>query len=173
MIYQKFIPVILYLVEAFVPPLDGDNDYINVQNSLDDKGTGNALKTRQKRQATSNHTTLPSDPKSRFRVAKNKRGTEIQCKDDHQCQEILDGAGECIKGRCIVQFCEVDDHCPDDRHKCHEQVCIVLEKCRADEDCGPGFVCEDEYCMPDEPEGECKEDEDCPNEVSIFCSTFC
>ena len=126
---------------------------------------------RQKREAASNRISKGNIPKSRFRVAKNKRGTEIQCKDDHQCQEILDGAGECIKGRCIVQFCEVDEHCPDDRHKCHEQVCIVLEKCRTDEDCGPGFVCEDGYCMPEE-EGECKEDEDCPNEVYIFSSTF-
>ena len=37
MIYHIFILVILYLVEAFVPPLDGVNDYIDVQNSLDDK----------------------------------------------------------------------------------------------------------------------------------------
>ena len=29
MIYLKFIPVILYLVEAFVPPLDGTNDTID------------------------------------------------------------------------------------------------------------------------------------------------
>ena len=43
MIYLKLIPLIVYLVEAFVPPLDGDNDYIDVQNSLDDKGTGNVL----------------------------------------------------------------------------------------------------------------------------------
>ena len=37
MIYHIFIFVILYLVEAFVPPLDGVNDYIDVQNSLADK----------------------------------------------------------------------------------------------------------------------------------------
>ena len=64
MIYLKFIPVILYLVEAFakaqsfVPPLDGTNDTIDevevvdfnnlnsidVQNSLNDKGTSNTPK---------------------------------------------------------------------------------------------------------------------------------
>ena len=44
MIYLKFIPVILYLVEAFVPPLDGTNDTIDVQNSLIDKGTDDAGK---------------------------------------------------------------------------------------------------------------------------------
>ena len=37
MIYHIFILAILYLVEAFVPPLDGVNDYIDVQNSLADK----------------------------------------------------------------------------------------------------------------------------------------
>ena len=47
MIYLKFIPVILYYVEgqAFVPPLDGSQySYIDVQNSLNDKGTSNTPK---------------------------------------------------------------------------------------------------------------------------------
>ena len=44
MCHLKFILVIIYLVEVFVPPaLDGNNKYIEVQNSFDDKGTGNVL----------------------------------------------------------------------------------------------------------------------------------
>ena len=43
MCYLKFIPVIIYLVEAFVSPLDGNNEFIDVKNILDDKGTGNVL----------------------------------------------------------------------------------------------------------------------------------
>ena len=43
MIYLKFIPVILYLVEVFGSPLDDTTNPIDVQNSLNDKGTSNSL----------------------------------------------------------------------------------------------------------------------------------
>ena len=43
MIYLKFIPVILYLVEAFGSPLDDTTNPIDVQNRLNDKGTNNSL----------------------------------------------------------------------------------------------------------------------------------
>ena len=106
----------------------------------------------------------PDGTQLRFKLAKDRGGKIIQCDDDQQCQQSLDGAGECIKGRCIMQFCHLDKHCPDN-HKCHEQFCIILGKCRMDEDCGPGFDCEDGFCMPAEPDGECQDHKDCPNEV--------
>ena len=44
MIYLKFIPVILYLVEVFGSPLDDTTNPIDVQNRLNDKGTSNTPK---------------------------------------------------------------------------------------------------------------------------------
>ena len=55
MYYLKFILVMIYLVEAFVPPLDGNNKYIEVQNSFDDKGSGNVLGIEFHNGATENN----------------------------------------------------------------------------------------------------------------------
>ena len=55
MCHLKFILVIIYLVEVFVPPLDGNNKYIEVQNSFDDKGTGNVLGIEFHNGATENN----------------------------------------------------------------------------------------------------------------------
>ena len=189
MIFHIFILVILYFVEAFIPSVNGLNDYIDVQNSLAERSANvlriedynSNMKMRLKRQAGSSGIQIksklqsrhknsklsnekPDGSKARFRVAKNSRGKRIKCEDDQQCQLSLDGVGECIRGRCIVQHCRLDKHCPDN-HLCHDQFCIILGKCRLDEDCGPGFDCEDGFCMPAEPDGECQEDKDCPNEV--------
>ena len=194
MISQIFILVILYFVEALQPSLVNGLNY--AQNSLSKRP--NALSiinhnsnmiSRQKRQVGSTRVQIiksklqrghkksksskdkPDGTQLRFKLAKDSGGKIIQCNDDQQCQQSLDGAGECIKGRCIMQFCHLDKHCPDN-HKCHEQFCIILGKCRMDEDCGPGFDCEDGFCMPDEPDGECQEDKDCSNEVFFFHLTI-
>ena len=185
MIFQIFILVIHYLVEASEPSLNG---LTNVQNSLATEPNvlsiieynSNMMISRQKRQVGSSRVQIKheksksSKDKSnstqiRFKVARNSRGKKIQCEDDQQCQLSLDGVGECIRGRCIVQFCRLDKHCPDN-HKCHDQFCIILGKCRMDDDCGPGFDCEDGFCMPAETDGECKEDKDCPYEVFFHLS---
>ena len=170
------ILVILYFVKASEPSING---HTNVQNSLAPKRpnglsiidyqVGSSRVHQMKHEKSKSSKEKSNSTQIHFKVAKNIRGKIIQCKDDQQCQISLNGAGECIRGRCIVQHCHLDKHCPDN-HKCHDQFCIILGKCRMDDDCGPGFDCEDGFCMPAETDGECKEDKDCPYEVFFHLS---
>ena len=95
-----------------------------------------------------------------------RKGKDIKCESHQQCKDILNGEGECIRERCIIPYCNIDEHCPPG-HKCHDRDCVHLGKCRKPNDCGSGFNCDDGFCTT-KIEGECREHKDCPNEVPIF-----
>ena len=89
-------------------------------------------------------------------------------------QNLQDWRGDtsyfCIKGRCIIQSCTIDDDCPGgDEGQCIDESCLIITTCIDDGDCGGFLICgkseseEVGTCRPENvPPPECIESSECP-----------
>ena len=88
----------------------------------------------------------------------------------------------CIKTRCIQQYCDNNDDCPDES-QCIDEICLKLTTCSDDSDCqfdnGGFLICDisesEEFgiCRPeDEPPPGCIDLSECPPVSNLIFSNY-